>query len=92
MKKKILALSLIALMSIPLTGCMSQYAAKNAGGTHEVKLESNRKLINVTWKESDIWYLTREMRPDESADTYEFKESNVIGIKEGKIIIIETKN
>ena len=32
------------------------------------------------------------MRPDESADTYEFKESNVIGIKEGKIIITETKN
>ena len=90
LQKKILSLIIVLLIGVQLTGC--QTAARNLGGTFELKLEENRKLVNITWKDGDLWYLTREMKPDESPETYEFKESNaLVNVKEGKVIIIETR-
>ena len=89
MKKKIICGILILGTLISLTGC--QTVAKNLGGTTTVDLDENRKLIECTWKEDSLWFLTKEMKEDDIAETYEFKESSNFGIIEGTVIIKEHK-
>jgi hypothetical protein len=72
-------------------GCTEQDRAKSFGGTMTVELQPGRKLVNVTWKETDLWYLTRAMRNDEAPETYEFQESSGMGVMEGKVIIKERR-
>jgi hypothetical protein len=48
-------------------------------------------LVNVTWKETQIWYLTRNMDSNDVAETYEFHEESSYGVIEGTYKIIETK-
>lgn len=80
----------ILIVSMLLTGC-GQYTARNLGGTSTETLQPNVKLVNVTWKEKSLWIITRPMQPNEKAETYEFKESSLMGVLEGKIIIKEVK-
>lgn len=46
------------------------------------------KLEEITWKDDDLWYLTRPMRDNESAETHTFDQSTDFGF-EGQVIIIE---
>jgi hypothetical protein len=48
-------------------------------------------LVNVTWKESQIWYLTRPMTSQDSCQIYTFHEESSWGMMEGTYTIIETK-
>ncbi len=73
-----------------LGGCSDQTRAKSYGGTATIDLPAGKKLINATWKESsNIWYLVRDMREGETAESYEFKESSSLGIVEGTVKLIE---
>lgn len=66
--------------------------ARKLGGTVTVNLENNRKLVNVSWKKDDsLWILTRKMRKDEEAETYEYKEDSTFGVIEGTVVVIEHK-
>lgn len=66
--------------------------ARQFGGTVTINLESNRKLVNVSWKKDDsLWILTRKMRKDEEAETYEYKEDSAFGVIEGTVVVIEHK-
>jgi hypothetical protein len=47
------------------------------------------KLVNITWKEDDVWYLTRPMHSEEVPEEYTFKESSSFGIMEGTMTIKE---
>lgn len=67
------------------------FFARNFGGEITINLESNRKLVNATWKNSSLWILTKEMSKDDIAETYKFVEDSNFGILEGSVIIIETK-
>lgn len=87
--KKLLIIGVL-LTLVLTTGC-GQYAAKNLGGTSEERLPENTKLINATWKGTNLWILTRPMQAQETAETYEFRESSVFGVMEGKVVIKETK-
>lgn len=71
--------------------CTEQQRAKKYGGTATENLPANQKLVTVTWKETNLWYLTRPMSATDVAETYEFKESSNFGILNGKVIIKETK-
>lgn len=71
--------------------CTENQRAKGWGGTADISLPHNRKLINVTWKKDDLWYLTRPMNASDSAETYEFSEKSSWGIMQGNYIIKETK-
>ena len=84
-------LFILAIAAITFTSCTENQRAKNFGGTANVNLEPNRKLVTVTWKEDQIWYLTRPMNGLDSAETYTFKESSSFGIMEGEVVIKETK-
>lgn len=89
MKKKILSVILIIILVISLCGC--QAAARNLGGDVTIELEPNQKLEMITWKDSDLWYLTRPMTANDVAETHVFQESSIFGIVEGTVTIIETK-
>lgn len=90
MKKKILiSLSILTTSAMLLTGC--QFGARSFGGTHTIELPKNEKLELITWKDDELWYLTRPMREGEKAETWIYQESTDFGVVEGKVIIKERK-
>jgi hypothetical protein len=88
MKKTILVIS-VAMMS--LVSCTENSRVKNFGGEGTINLPQGRKLVNVTWKETEIWYLTRPMDSSDVAQTYTFQEESSWGMVEGTFNIVETK-
>ena len=71
--------------------CSEQNIAREYGGEMDVDLEPNRKLVEITWKGSNLWYLTKAMGPDDIAEDYIFQEKDVTGWMEGAVIIHEYK-
>jgi len=59
------------------------------GGSTTIKLTLGKTLINVTWKQNEIWYLVRNRLPGEKIQKYEFIEKSSFGLLEGKVIFIE---
>lgn len=74
--KKILAAGLLCLL---LTGC--QAVTRNFGGTTTVKIPEGETLVNVTWKESNLWVLTKDAN-----GKFQFREYSTYGLLEGKVI------
>lgn len=89
MRKKLSVLLIVIALST--VGCTENQRAKSFGGTATVILPAGRKLVNTTWKNADLWYLTRPMRADEKAESYEFNENSEFGFAEGKVIFVEQK-
>lgn len=87
--KKLFILAIIA--GLGLASCTENERAKSFGGTATINLPTGQKLVNVTWKDTQLWYLTRQMKPNDSAETYEFKEESNFGIIEGTVKLVETK-
>ena len=90
-RKHLVLLSMFCVLFIAIslltTGCQS--VTKNYGGTTEITLDPGLKLEEITWKNNSLWYLTRPMRDDETAETHIFSESSDWGVFEGTVIIIE---
>jgi hypothetical protein len=86
--KKVL---IIALVAISLASCTENSQVKNWGGEGTLKLPKGEKLVNVTWKESELWYLTRPMNSTDVAETYKFHEESRFGMLEGTYNIVESK-
>lgn len=85
MKKIIITITALVL-AFGMAGCQS--ATKSLGGTTTLNLEPGLKLEEITWKDDDLWYLTRPMRDDEIAETHTFNQSTDFGF-EGQVIVIE---
>jgi hypothetical protein len=88
--KKIISIIFIILIIVIGNGCDKNTKVKLFGGTAELKLPPGEKLINVTWKDSQLWYLTRPMKTNEKCDTFYFHEKSQYGMIEGTYILIET--
>ncbi len=73
------------------TGCTENQKAKKYGGSTTYELPKGQKLINITWKDNNIWYLTRPMNENETAEIYTFQEESSYGVWEGTVTIKETK-
>jgi len=73
------------------TGCTENQRARSFGGTSTHELPPNSKLVTATWKQDDLWMLTRPMHTNDTAETYEFRESSSFGLMEGKVIIKERR-
>lgn len=86
--KKVLA---IALVAITLASCTENARVKSFGGEGTLNLPKGQKLVNVTWKETELWYLTRSMDSTDVAETYKFQEESSFGLMEGTYNIIESK-
>ena len=87
--KKLTILASIAILS--LVSCTENSRVKNWGGEGTINLPKGRKLVTITWKESQIWYLTRPMNSTDIAESYQFHEESSYGVVEGTYNIIETK-
>jgi hypothetical protein len=94
MKRTILAVVTVAILTAIavffVVGCSQNVRARDFGGDMEIRLPKGQKLVNVTWKENDFWYLVRDMRPGETAERWEFVEKSSMGFNEGKVILIES--
>ena len=89
MKRIILILT--ALICIVLTSCTEQQRTREFGGKMEIKLPAGQELMEVTWKENDLFYLTRPMAPDYVPVTKTFQESSSWGMMESTVLFIETR-
>lgn len=87
MKKKISVVAAIGASTMALTGC--QAATKNLGGNTTITLEPGQKLEEITWKDDDLWYLTRPMAEEDIAETHTFQQSSNWGVFEGTVTIVE---
>lgn len=86
-------LLIIALMlCVSVTGCSEKSRTRAWGGESTVNLPKNKKLMNVSWKDSSLWVLTRDMKDGDIAETYTFKEDSSMGQFEGVVYLIEHKN
>ena len=74
-----------------LGSCTENSRVKNFGGEGIINLPKGRKLVNVTWKDTLLWYITRQMRPDDVVETYIFQEESSWGVIEGSYNIVESK-
>lgn len=89
MKKLVVGLLIILVVIGMFTGCTSQQMARNYGGSETIELDPGVKLENITWKDNDLWILTRPMYEGETAETHTFGESSSFGIFEGTITVVE---
>lgn len=88
MKKNILWITSILIISV---SCTENSRVKNFGGEGTINLPKGKKLINITWKEGQIWYLTRQMTSNDTPETYQFHEESSWGAVEGTYNIVESK-
>ena len=86
MKSKILIVAILIL-----SGCTQQERARSFGGTATTNLPAGEKLVTVTWKETDLWLLTRPMKDTEQPETYHFREDSTWDVMEGTVVIKESR-
>lgn len=86
--KKILFVLLIAAASF---SCTENVRAKRYGGTQEIKIEAGKHLVQATWKDNQLWYLTTSMDSGYTPKTYTFHEKSSFGVWEGNVIFQESK-
>lgn len=86
----IATIAFIIIMAIAKS-CSGQGQVYQYGGTMNYYIEPNQKLVHITWKDNNLWYLTRPMTEGDVAETYKFQESDSLGIMEGTVFIYEQK-
>lgn len=80
---------ILLIAALLFVGCTENVRARQFGGSVTMNMPCGHKVVNVTWKEGDIWYLTRPMREGEVPETHTFHESSNFGIAEGTILLKE---
>lgn len=86
--KKVLVIISMGFLLLS-TSCTQQSRAKRWGGSYTVDLPKDRKLVEVTWKDSQLWVLTRVRKENESVDNYTFQENSSWGMLEGVVTLKE---
>lgn len=89
--KKIKIIFIILLVLFTFSGCTDKTMAYGLGGSITLELPKGEKLIEITWKDANLWYLTRPMRDDEFPEIYTFQEDSEFGVFEGTVTVIESR-
>lgn len=89
MKKLATTMILMSCICLLFAGCTENQRARRFGGTANETLPAGQKLLVATWKQDNLWMLTRKMKAGEIPEIYEFSESSSFGVMQGKIIITE---
>jgi hypothetical protein len=77
----------LGILTMGLVSCTDNQRARQFGGTEYIDLPAGTRLSNITWKEDQLWVLTR---PDTTAPTtYTLQEKSSWGVLEGQVIIRE---
>ena len=77
MKKIII---LLITISICLCSCNEQIRTRVYGGEMTINLPAGQELMMVTWKDNDLFYLTRPMASDYVPVTKVFQERSPLGV------------
>lgn len=73
-------------------GCTANGLTKEFGGQMIIELEPGEKLEEITWKDANLWILTRPMKENEKAETHTFYEISEYHVFEGEVTVIEKEN
>lgn len=79
MKKTILIIAVV----LGLYSCTANVRVRRWGGTEKIVLEDHEVLLNATWKENELWVLTK----DTISNVSHFREHSSWGVVEGEIIL-----
>ena len=79
MKKLMMILGAMVVMS----SCTENVRARHFGGTETLALKPNEKVLNVTWKDNEMWVCTQ----DTITRVVYFREKSSWGVMEGTVII-----
>lgn len=82
---------LFVLLTICLFTSCEQFISRKYGGNVTINLEPGEKLIEATWKESNLWYLVEPMDSNYEPKVKVFKESSMYGVLEGSVTFVENK-
>lgn len=77
MKKLLLG----AILLFSVLSCTDNQRARTFGGEETIELPKNRVLLNATWKQADLWLLTKDTLTNEVF----FNEKSNWGVLEGTI-------
>ncbi len=89
MKKSIkmfLFISLALLMGFGYISCTENDRAKHWGGTMSITVPAGEEFVNATWKDSDLWIITRDKA---NPNKFYMHESSSFGIMEGTVNITQ---
>lgn len=86
-KGLLLVVMLISLISI--TSCTENQRAKQLGGSTTYDIPASRKFVNATWKDDNLWIITRNRVTTDTKEVYYFSEKSSYGLMEGNITFIE---
>ena len=89
--KKILTLFVCVLSITALTISCDNYMSRKFGGSTTINLEKGQKLVEATWKENSLWYLTEPMDSNYVPKTKTFKEDSNFGVLEGTVTFVESR-
>ena len=80
----------LMVAALLLTSC-ENFTTRNFGGSQTIELEKGQRLVEITFKDNDLWILTEPMDSDYLPKTKTFYEDSNLGMMQGKIIIVESK-
>jgi hypothetical protein len=75
------------VLGLGLISCTENSRVKHFGGSGDIHLPTGQKLVNVTWKENQIWYLSRPMKKDEEEETEHRKEIEMF-LKKYNVVLL----
>ena len=74
---------------LSLSGCTENARAKQFGGTMKIEAPAGQTVMNMTWKENQLWIQYRERTPGEKPTVTTFKEYSSFGLVQGTVIVTE---
>ena len=93
MKKILFLFALAITMVIAASSVLSceNYATRSFGGSTTINLPAGERLVEATWKNANLWYLTEPMDSDYVPKTKTFREDSNMGVFEGTVTFVESR-
>lgn len=80
----------VMLALVMLTSC-ENLITRSFGGSQTIELEKGQRLVEITFKDNNLWILTEPMDSDYVPKTKTFYEESNLGVMQGKITIVEQR-
>ena len=74
---------MILVTMVVMSSCTENVRARHFGGTETLALKPNEKVLNVTWKDNEMWVCTQ----DTITGVVYFREKSNWGVMEGTVIL-----
>lgn len=84
---KIITIIMLSIIITSFTSCTDNQRIKYIGGKMEVSVPANEEFINATWKEDDLWIITRSKTKPNKYYMHEY--SGFYVVCNGTVIISE---